>query len=228
MRLGRGGRFTPAATGTAVAGVAVVCLAVVACDAGGTGARDAGPARTDPVVGAAPSARPATQPSAGRVDPVALLRGDPKVSDTVKRDLKPCVEDEYPVDTSYGKVTGGAANDVVVNVMTCEDAVGIGTYVYRENGDAYENVFAAESPAVYAEIDRGDLVLTKPVYGKNDSMAYPSGEEVITYRWSDSKFSIYDQVHNDFSRAIGGDGADGGAGGETEDSEPAPSDRSED
>ncbi|MEV8310608.1 hypothetical protein AB0P36_25475 [Streptomyces flavidovirens] len=199
-----------AAGGTAVAGVAAVGLFVVACNAGGTGARDAGPARTDPVARATPSAGEPSPPATRRVDPVALLRGDPKVSDTVKRDLKPCVKDEYPVDTSYGKLTGGPANDVVVNVMTCGDAVGVGTYVYREDGDAYANVFAAEAPAVYAEIDRGDLVLTKPVYGKDDPMAYPSGEEVITYRWAGSKFTVYDQVHNDFSRAVGGDGdADG-------------------
>ncbi|MFD5101679.1 hypothetical protein [Streptomyces albidochromogenes] len=195
-----------AASGTAVAGVAAVGLFVVACNAGGTGARDAGPARTDPVARATPSVGEAAPPAAKRVDPVALLRRDPKVSETVKRDLKPCVRDEYPVDTSYGKLTGGAANDVVVNVMTCGDAVGVGTYVYRENGDAYQNVFAAEAPAVYAEIDRGDLVLTKPVYAADDPMAYPSGEEVITYRWVGSKFTVYDQVHNDFSRAVGGDG----------------------
>ncbi|WP_256096923.1 hypothetical protein [Streptomyces agglomeratus] len=209
-----GGRFSWAAGGTAVAGVAAVGLFVVACNAGGTGARDAGPARTDTVARATPSLGEPSSATAKRVNPVALLQGDPKVSDTVKRDLKPCVRDEYPVDTSYGKLTGGPANDVVVNVMTCGDAVGIGTYVYRENGDAYENVFAAEAPAVYAEIDRGDLVLTKPVYGKDDPMAYPSGEEVITYRWAGSRFTVRDQVHNDFSRAVGGDG-------DLEDSEPA-------
>lgn len=197
-----------------MAGVAAAGLFVVACNAGGTGARDAGPARTDPVARATPSVGDSSPATAKRVNPVALLQGDPKVSDTVKRDLKPCVRDEYPVDTSYGKLTGGPANDVVVNVMTCGDAVGIGTYVYRENGDAYENVFAAEAPAVYAEIDRGDLVLTKPVYGKDDPMAYPSGEEVITYRWAGSRFTVRDQVHNDFSRAVGGDG-------DVEDSEPA-------
>ncbi|WP_255306411.1 hypothetical protein [Streptomyces sp. Wb2n-11] len=189
-----------------MAGAAVVGLFVVSCHAGGTGARDAGPARTDPVARATLSEGEPSQPAAKRVDAVALLQGDPEVSATVKRDLKPCVKDEYPVDTSYGKLTGGTANDVVVNVMTCGDAVGIGTYVYREDEGAYRNVFAAESPAVYAEIDRGDLVLTKPVYGKNDPMAYPSGEEVITYRWSGSRFTVQDHVHNDFSRAVGGDG----------------------
>ncbi|WP_251020557.1 hypothetical protein [Streptomyces sp. ISL-98] len=193
-----------------MAGLAAVGLLVVACDAGGTGARDAGPARTDPVVRATPSEGGTTPPAAKRVDPVALIQDDPKVSDTVKQDLRPCVRDEYPVDTSYGKLTGGPGNDVVVNVMTCGDAVGVGTYVYREDGDSYKNVFAAEAPAVYAEIDRGDLVLTKPVYGKNDPMAYPSGEEVITYRWSGTKFTVHDQVHNDFSRSVGGEGDAGG------------------
>ncbi|HET6858142.1 MAG TPA: hypothetical protein VFH94_13765 [Streptomyces sp.] len=204
--LAKRGRCTWAASGTALAGLAAVGLFVASCDAGGTGTRDAGPARTDPVARATPSQGETMPPTAKRVNPVALLQEDPKVSETVKRDLKPCVKDEYPVDTSYGKLTGSTDNDVVINVMTCGDAVGIGTYVYREQGDSYENVFAAEAPAVYAEIDRGDLVLTKPVYGKNDPMAYPSGEEVITYRWAGNKFTVHDQVHNDFSRAVGGDG----------------------
>ncbi|MDJ0466353.1 hypothetical protein [Streptomyces sp. H27-C3] len=209
--LAKRGRCTWAASGTALAGLAAVGLFAVSCDAGGTGTRDAGPARTDPVARATPSDGATTPPAAKRVNAVALLQEDPKVSETVKRDLKPCVKDEYPVDTSYGKLTGSTDNDVVVNVMTCGDAVGIGTYVYREQGNSYANVFAAEAPAVYAEIDRGDLVLTKPVYGKNDPMAYPSGEEVITYRWSGNKFTVHDQVHNDFSRAVGGDGDESAA-----------------
>ena len=51
--------------------------------------------------------------------------------------------------------------------------MGVGSYVYREEGGRYENVFAAEEPPVYAEIDRGDLVVTKQVYEKGDPVVEP-------------------------------------------------------
>ncbi|GAB2955784.1 hypothetical protein GCM10023080_013470 [Streptomyces pseudoechinosporeus] len=189
---------------TAVAVIAAIGLLVSACGTGGTGARDEGPARSDSVsVGAAtPSASPST--AAPSVDAVRLLRADPEVSAAVKRDLRPCVADEYPVDVSYGKLTGGSANDIVVNVLTCGDAVGVGSYVYREQGDEYKNVFKAEEPPVYAEIDRGDLMVTQQVYEKGDSVALPSGEEVITYRWTTDRFIERDRQHNDYSK-VGGE-----------------------
>ncbi|GHB69077.1 lipoprotein CseA [Streptomyces cirratus] len=189
-------------------------LLAAGCATGGTGLRDGGPARTEtvartgPPVGSAASPNAVTSPAsdrpAGKVDPVALLKADPKVSAEVKRDLKPCTGKEYPVDVSYGKVTGGTVVDIVVNVLSCADALGRGSYVYRAEGAKYENVFADEQPPVYAEIDRGDLVVTKPVYGKSDALSYPSGEDVITYRWSGDKFTEQDRVHTDYSNVDGG------------------------
>lgn len=192
---------------TAVAVIAAIGLLVSACGTGGTGARDEGPARSDSVsVGAvAPSAAPST--AAPSVDAVRLLKADPKVSAAVKRDLQPCIADEYPVDVSYGKLTGGSANDIVVNVLTCGDAVGVGSYVYREQGDEYENVFRAEESPVYAEIDRGDLVVTQQVYEKGDSVALPSGEVVITYRWTTDRFTERARTHNDYSKVVDGETA---------------------
>ncbi|MEV1026911.1 hypothetical protein [Streptomyces sp. NPDC050264] len=194
---------------SAIAGLAAVGIflgALAACSAGGTGARDEGPARTDPVgsTEAASSAAPSPSKSPKSVDAVRLVKADPKVSTDIKRDLKPCVANEYPVDVSYGNLTGGASNDVVVNVMTCGDAVGIGTYVYRDEGGKYQNVFQAEEPPVYAEIDRGDLVVTKQVYEKGDSVASPSGEEILTYRWSGGRFAQKSRTHNDYSHAVDG------------------------
>ncbi|MFV0128472.1 hypothetical protein ACLGI4_12265 [Streptomyces sp. HMX112] len=193
----------------ATAVLAAVGLFTAACSTGGTGTRDEGAARTDL---ATPSAAPAPAASSSspfrKVDAVALLRADPKVSDRVKDDLKPCGEDVYPVDTSYGNLTGAGTADVVVNVMTCGDAVGIGTYVYRMRDTRYENVFAVEEPAVYSAIDRGDLVVTKQVYAKGDPVTYPSGEDVITYRWVGTKFTVHDQVRNEYSKAVGGGGID--------------------
>ncbi|MFE2015899.1 hypothetical protein [Streptomyces sp. NPDC059491] len=204
-------RRTPRATGaTAVAGLVVAAagLSLAACSTGGTGSRDEGAARTDEVAAAAPtpSASATEGPqSAERVDPIALLKADPKIGERLKADLKPCVADAYPVDASYGNLTNATAPDVVVNVMTCGDAVGIGTYVYRMRSDRYENVFMAEDAAVYGTIDRGDLVVTKQVYAEGDPVAYPSGEDVITYRWSGNRFTQHDWVHNDYSRAVGDD-----------------------
>ncbi|MEV6962975.1 hypothetical protein AB0M97_28195 [Streptomyces sp. NPDC051207] len=190
--------------GTAVAALATVALLLPACGTGGTGARDEGPAHADTVSGAAavPSVRPARTPD--RVDAVRLVKGDPLVSAQVKRELTPCVADEYPVDVSYGELTGGRAEDVVVNVLTCGDAVGVGSYVYRLEGGAYRNVFRAEEPPVYAEIDRGDLVVTKQVYEKGDPVSSPSGENVITYRWAAGRFTERFRTHNDYSSAVGG------------------------
>lgn len=203
-----------AAGTTAIAGLAAFGLLVAGCDTGGTGPRDEGVARSAPAAAGTGSPSPdgdtgtATRPG-GRVDAAQLLRQDPKVDAAVKRDLKPCSGSghAYPVDVSYGHLTGNDVPDVVVNVMTCQDAVGVATYVYREQSSRYRNVFAAEAAPVYSEIDRGDLVVTKQQYGKGDSVSYASSEDVITYHWANGKFTESDSVHTDFSRAVGnGDG----------------------
>ncbi|MER5540207.1 hypothetical protein ABT050_42560 [Streptomyces mirabilis] len=195
--------------GSAVtAALAALGLFLTACATGGTGARDEGPASSEAVAkGAAPSPARSASPSKTpkRVDAVKLVKDDPEVSDSVKNALtKPCVADEYPVDVSYGDLTGGTTDDVVVNVMTCGDAVGIGSYVYREESGRYENVFKAEEPPVYAEIDRGDLVITQQLYKKGDPVEYPSSEEVITYEWTAAHFTERSRTHNDYSNAVGG------------------------
>lgn len=203
---GRGSLVLMSAGTIVLVGTAVFA---VGCATGGTGLRDGGPARTDTVSKTAPTdTAPASASGSGaplkKVDPVALLMADPKVSSEVKRDLKPCTGKEYPVDVSYGKVTGGPVTDIVVNVLSCADALGRGSYVYRADGGKYENVFSDEQPPVYAEIDRGDLVVTKQVYGKSDTLAYPSGEDVITYRWNGEKFTEQDRVHSEYSNVVDG------------------------
>ncbi|WP_406123649.1 hypothetical protein [Streptomyces sp. NBC_00989] len=190
----------------AMAVLAALALLVSGCATGGTGARDEGPAHSDSVAGVAEAKSPSPSATADdHVDAVKLVMDDPKVSAAVKHELKPCVADEYAVDVSYGELTGSTANDVVVNVMTCGDAVGIGSYVYRDTGGTYENVFKAEEPPVYAEIDRGDLVVTKQVYEKGDPVSSPSGENVITYRWTSGRFVQEYSTHNEYSNAVGGD-----------------------
>ncbi|WP_265566694.1 hypothetical protein [Streptomyces hygroscopicus] len=191
----------------AVAAIAALGLLVSACATGGTGARDEGPAGSQSVVAgtAKPSASPTTKEPT-RLDVVKLVKDDPQVANAVKEDLKPCVADEYPVDVSYGDLTGGTVNDIVVNVMTCGDAVGVGSYVYQLKNHRYQNVFKAEDPPVYAEIDRGDLVVTQQMYEKGDPVSYPSSEEVISYRWSTSHFTEQARTHNEYSNAVGNSG----------------------
>ncbi|GGX37170.1 lipoprotein CseA [Streptomyces malachitofuscus] len=195
-------RSTVRAATTATAVLAAVVLFAGGCGTGGTGARDEGPAHADSVASAAaPSAPPSGTPN--RIDAVRLVKADPAVSAEVKRELKPCVADEYPVDVSYGNLTGGAVDDVVVNVLTCGDAVGVGSYVYRDQGGAFVNVFTAEDTPVYAEIDRGDLVVTKQVYDRGDPLSSPSGENVITYRWATDRFDEEYRTHNDYGQVAG-------------------------
>ena len=195
-------RTTARAATTATAVLAVAGLFAAGCGTGGTGARDEGPAHADSVASAAaPSRAPAVVPD--QVDAVRLVKADPAVSAEVKRELEPCVADEYPVDVSYGNLTGGTADDVVVNVLTCGDAVGIGAYVYRDEDGAYVNVFKAEEPPVYAEIDRGDLVVTNQVYDRGDPVSSPSGENVITYRWAAGRFAEEYRTHNDYGKVAG-------------------------
>ncbi|MCX4907812.1 hypothetical protein [Streptomyces sp. NBC_00878] len=192
----------------AVAVLAALGLLVSGCGTGGTGARDEGPASDAVSAGGgveAEAVTPSPPRAQDRAEAIRLVRADPGVSPAVKRDLKPCFGDEYPVDVSYGKLTGGSTHDILVNVMTCDEAVGVGSYVYREEGDAYKNVFRAEEPPVYAEIDRGDLVVTQQVYEKGDSLENPSGEEVVTYRWMANRFAERGRITNDYSKVVGGE-----------------------
>jgi hypothetical protein len=196
---------------TAVAVLAALGLSVAACGTGGTGARDEGPADNDSL--AAGAASPSVSgsaavdadgdhPSVGEV--VRMVRADPEVSKAVKSDLRPCVADEYPVDVTYGDLTGSSADDLVVNVMTCADAVGVASYVYRAEKGKYRSVFLSEEPPVYAEIDRGDLVVTRQLYENGDPSSYPSSEEVTTYRWIKDGFVQRSRMRTEYSTAVGG------------------------
>ncbi|MFG2883823.1 hypothetical protein ACGFYV_16225 [Streptomyces sp. NPDC048297] len=192
---------------SAAASVAALALFVASCSSGGTGARDEGPAHASAVAGAVTSPSAAPSETYKRVDAVALLRADPKVSESIKRDLQPCGGDDYPVDVTYGDLTGGSVNDVVVNVLTCGDWVGLGTYVYRDVGGTYKNVFRTEESPVYAEIDGADLTVTKQVYATDDALSNPSRETVITYSWKAGRFTQVHTHETDYSKAGGGDTA---------------------
>ncbi|WEH16084.1 hypothetical protein [Streptomyces sp. VNUA24] len=210
---GPGVRQASKAVITAVTVLAALGLFVSACGTGGTGARDEGPADNDSL--AAGAASPSLSPSVDSDsdsdgdhpsvdDVVRMVRADPEVSRTVKSDLKPCVADEYPVDVTYGNLTGGSGDDLVVNVMTCADAVGVASYVYRSEKGTYRSVFLSEQPPVYAEIDRGDLMVTRQLYENGDPSSYPSSEEVTTYRWIKDGFVQRSSTRTEYSSAVGG------------------------
>ncbi|MFD8547611.1 hypothetical protein [Streptomyces sp. NPDC059649] len=149
---------------------------------------------------------PSPTSSAGykKVDAVQLMRNDPKVGADVKKSLyKPCAADEYPVEVTYAPLTGGSSPDVIVNVMTCADSVGIGSYVYRRDSgakDGYDNVYANEQPSVSAAVNKGELEVSTQTYAAGDQVCCPSGEDVMKYRWVGGRFAQYRQYHTDYSK----------------------------
>ncbi|GHF63337.1 lipoprotein CseA [Streptomyces mashuensis] len=196
-------------TGGAVTAMAAAAgLLLAGCGASSEGVRKEGPAQTQSAA-KSPSRAPSASatPVQVKIDAIKLIKSDPKVSDQIKKNLKPCVKDQYPVDVTYGQLTGSSRPDVVVNVLTCGDSFGIGSYVYRprENaqGDgpqAYENVFTAEQSPVYADIDRKELTITRQVYGPGDAVCCPSGEDVVTYEWSGDTFKETGRTHTDYNK----------------------------
>ncbi|MFJ6748441.1 MULTISPECIES: hypothetical protein [unclassified Streptomyces] len=211
--------------GAATAGVAAVGLLLAGCNPGGEGVRTEGSATATPVphgpVSNSPS--PTATAASRKVDAVALVKGDPKVGGDVKKSLaKPCAADEYPVEVTYATLTGSTSPDVIVNVMTCADSVGIGSYVYRKrdgrasgDNDGYTNVFANEQPSVYAGVNKGELELSQQTYAPGDKVCCPSGEDVLTYHWAHDRFTEYASYHTDYSTTTV-DGAEPGDGTESE------------
>ncbi|WP_055557251.1 hypothetical protein [Streptomyces sp. NBRC 110028] len=204
-----------------ISGGAVVGLAaaggwlLAGCTGDSQGVRTEGPARTQ---WTAPSAQDhgsyagggATKPPAvQKADAVRLIKDDPKVAQDLKTHLQPCTAPGkgkpvkgYPVEVARGKLTGPTASDLVINVTTCDDGFGIGSYVYRKAGRGYENVFSDEQPPVYADVVKGDLSVTKLSYASGDTVCCPSREDVITYRWASSRqaFTVVRHKHTDYSK----------------------------
>lgn len=189
--------------GAATAGVAAVGLLLAGCNPGGEGVRSEGSATSTPAPRGAASSSPAPTATAGykKINAVELLKHDPNVGTDVKKSLaKPCSADEYPVDVTYATLTGGDSPDVIINVMTCGDSLGIGAYVFRKRGDGYENVYGNEQPPVYASDNKGELEVTRQTYDAGDKVCCPSGEDVLSYHWSDDHFTQYDSDHTDYSK----------------------------
>lgn len=181
----------------AAAGALVCASAVVAgCGTTATGARREGPAPTATVK------TPSTAAPAIASDPAALagmVRKDTSVSADVREDLTPCVGDDYPMDTDAGDLTAGDGPDLVVNVTTCGDGLGVAAYVYRMINGKYQNVFADEKPPVYGSVDGGRLQIIHEVYKSDDPVSYPTGQESITYVWRGNRFVEVARSFSDFT-----------------------------
>jgi hypothetical protein len=179
----------------ATAALAPLVLATGCAEGGGV--RIEGTAATAVVVTPSPSVRSVP---GGKLDPVAQLRADPGVSADIKSQLKPCGGRDYPIETSYGSVTGDTAPDVVINVATCGDGVGIGSYVYRMDNGRYVNVFRDEQPPVHIDLEKGDLQVTHQIYSDGDPVCCPSGEDVISYHWRGGRFTETSRTHSDYGK----------------------------
>lgn len=206
-------------TGGAVVGLAAAGGWMLAgCGSGSQGVRTEGPARTQWTSSPAQdqgsyagSGGTSTPPTVQKADAVRLIKDDPKVGRDLKAHLQPCTAKAtkakpvkgYPVEVIRGKLTGPTASDLVINVTTCDDGFGIGSYVYRKVGHGYENVFSDEQPPVYADVVKGDLSVTKLTYASGDTVCCPSREDVITYRWAASRqaFTVIRHKHTDYSKS---------------------------
>lgn len=181
---------------TAVGALTCACVAVAGCGTTVTGARREGPAPTATV-------KPrSTQAPAIASDPVALatmVRKDTSISARVRQALAPCDDDDYPVYTDSGDLTSGDGPDLVVNVMTCGDGLGLAAYVYRMIDGKYRNVFSDEHAGVYGSVDKGRLAVIHEVYRSDDPVAYPSGEEEDVYTWEGNRFVEVSRTYQDYS-----------------------------
>lgn len=102
------------------------------------------------------------------IDPVALLRADPEVSDAVKDSLRLCGDANFPYEIRYSPVTGAVWQDAVVNVFTCE-SVGIwgrpappvsfmvAGFVYQIDESGAHKVFGVQDPGRYVVGSTGGL-----------------------------------------------------------------------
>ena len=183
-------------TSLSATGALIACVVLAGCGTTVTGARREGPAPTatvKPRSTAAPAI--ASNPAAL----ATMVRKDSAVSASVRQALTPCDDDDYPVFTDSGDLTAGDGPDLVVNVMTCGDGLGLAAYVYRMVGGKYQNVFSDERAGVYGSVDKGRLEIIHEVYKSDDPVAYPSGEEQDTYTWDGRTFVQVARTYQDYS-----------------------------
>lgn len=186
---------------TTAGALTCACVVVAGCVTGcgtETGARKEGPAPSATVKTpstAAPAI--ASQPAAL----AAMMRRDTSVGAEVREDLTPCAGAGYPLDADAGDLTAGDGADLVVNVTTCGEGLGIAAYVYRMIAGKYQNVFADEKAPVYGSVENGRLEIVHEVFDSDDPVAYPIGEESRTYTWRGNHFVEVARSYTDLTPA---------------------------
>jgi hypothetical protein len=182
---------------TAVTIFVCTALIVVAGCADPDGVREEGEAVT---AAAAPATMSVRSGGDATRQVVRLVKSDPRVAKDIRDNLLACDDSSsYPVDDDHADLTGQGGTDLVVNVSTCVDEVGVATYVYRMEHGKYVNVFADEQPPVVAAAVDGLLKVTHQVYEPQDPVSNPSGEDVTTYRWKGTRFTEVATEHRDYN-----------------------------
>lgn len=185
---------------TAMGALTCACVVVSGCGATGTGARKEGPAPS-PSVRPTPPASLAPAIARDKRALATMVRRDTSVSEDVREDLTPCAGDDYPVATDSGDLTSGDGPDLVVNVTTCGNGLGVAAYVYRMVNGKYQNVFADERPPVYGSVQGGRLEIIHEVYRVDDPGFVPNGptgQESVVYAWRAGHFVQVARAYADF------------------------------
>ncbi|MFI0900715.1 hypothetical protein [Streptomyces sp. NPDC020983] len=137
-------------------------------------------------------------PGAGDGDASASTPPATPPSERPGRALRTGGPDDYPVTVDSGNLTSGDGPDLVVNVTTCGNGLGVAAYVYRMVAGKYQNVFADERPPVYGSVEGGRLEITHEVYEMNDPASSPVGQDSVTYVWRGGRFVQVSREYADF------------------------------
>ncbi|MGW5354015.1 hypothetical protein ACWERV_26275 [Streptomyces sp. NPDC004031] len=161
-------------------------------DAGGSAGGSAG--------GDSDRTPPTTPPSESRTGRTfrSTAPSDPSGRADPSDPSDPADADSYPVTVDSGNLTAGDGPDLVVNVTTCGNGLGVAAYVYRMVKGKYQNVFADERPPVYGSVEDGQLEITHEVYEMNDPLSSPVGQESVTYVWRGGRFVQVSREYADF------------------------------
>ncbi|TCO62413.1 LppP/LprE lipoprotein [Actinocrispum wychmicini] len=167
--------------------VAMCCLALSACATTG-GVEIAGPAAQ---VTPPPSTQPPPSNVTPSVDPVAVLRTDPKVSDKIKTLLTPCVGDRYPVDARYADVTGDGSPELIATIASCDTKLpgsdyrdNLAIYVYDLKPTPPAQLLAVEQPSADIYVEDSALTVVYVRWQARDKSCCPSGVTTVPYRWT--------------------------------------------
>ncbi|KIH98067.1 hypothetical protein LP52_15290 [Streptomonospora alba] len=174
-----------AAAGMAAAGCGVVDTGVRVSGAAPT------PSASAPQDGGATTTR--------TLDAVAVLRGDPGVSETVKDAIaRPCTEGYgagwYPMYVRYHELPSAGVPVALVNVQGCDGEVactgGLAGYVYRLWEDRAERVYTtADGASEVAWHDGGPVVERADWAAGSDSEVCPGAVTRTELEWDGARLS---------------------------------------